>query len=75
MANITFYCKPGCVTSDKQVDLLSQYGHVVEGPDLLSHPCQPEELTTYFDDMPLKPGFIPNSPRVKSRRIEPLAYD
>ena len=75
MAQITFYTKPGCVTSSKQIDLLQQSGHEVEMRDLLAHPWQPEELTAYFGDMPVATWFNPNSPRVKSGEIDPAAYD
>jgi len=75
MARITFYTKLGCLTSAKQVDLLRQSGHEVEVRDLLPHPWQPEELTAYFGDMPVKLWFNPNSPRVKSGEIDPSAYD
>jgi nitrogenase-associated protein len=75
MAHITYYTKPGCLTSEKQVDLLRQSGHEVGIRDLLAHPWQPEELTSYFGDMPVKSWFNPNSPRVKSGEIDPSAYD
>jgi nitrogenase-associated protein len=75
MAIITFHTKLGCVTSLKQVDLLRQSGHEVEVRDLLMHSWQPEELTPYFCDMPVQLWFNPNSPRVKSGEIDPLAYD
>lgn len=75
MAHITFHTKLGCATSAKQVDLLRQSGHEVEVRDLMSHPWQPEELTAFFGDMPVKLWFNPNSPRVKSGEIDPSAYD
>lgn len=75
MAQITYYTKLGCATSTKQVDLLRQSGHQVEVLDLLAHPWQPEELLTYFGDLPVTLWFNPNSPRVKSGEIDPAAYD
>ena len=75
MAHITYFTKPGCLTSGKQVDLLRQSGHEVEVRDLLSHPWEPEELISYFGEMPVKLWFNPNSPRVKSGEIDPSAYD
>lgn len=75
MAHITYYTKLGCLTSAKQVDLLQQSGHEIEIRDLLAHPWLPEELLTYFGDLPVKLWFNPNSPRVKSGEIEPSDYD
>jgi nitrogenase-associated protein len=75
MANLTFYTKLGCATSSKQVDLLRQSGHEVEVQDLLAHPWLPEELTSYFGDMPVMLWFNPNSPRVKSGEIDPTTYN
>ena len=75
MAHITYFTKPGCLTSGKQVDLLRQSGHEVEVRDLLSHPWEPEELMSYFGEMPVKLWFNPNAPRVKSGEIDPSAYD
>ena len=75
MAHITYYTKLGCLTSAKQVDLLRQSGHEVEVLDLLAQPWQPEELLTYFGDLPVKLWFNPNSPRVKSGEIDPYAYE
>jgi nitrogenase-associated protein len=75
MAYIIYYTKPGCMTSAKQVDLLQQSGHVVEVRDLLSHPWQLQELTSYFGTLPVQLWFNPNSPRVKSGEIDPSEYD
>lgn len=75
MAYIIYYTKTGCMTSEKQVDLLRQSGHEVKVRDLLTHPWLPEELTSYFGDMPVKLWFNPNSPRVKSGEIDPSRYD
>ena len=75
MADITYFTKLGCATSAKQVNLLRQSGHEVEVHNLLEHPWKPEELLTYFGDMPVKVWFNPNSPRVKSGEIDPSAYD
>lgn len=75
MAHIIYYTKLGCMTSTKQVELLRQSGHEVAVHNLLEHPWQPEELRTYFRDMPVKLWFNPNSPRVKSGEIDPSAYD
>jgi nitrogenase-associated protein len=75
MACITYFTKLGCATSTKQVDLLRQSGHEVEVRNLLEHSWSPEELLTYFGDMPVKLWFNPNSPRVKSGEIDPNAYD
>jgi nitrogenase-associated protein len=75
MAHIIYFTKLGCATSTKQIDLLRQSGHVVEVHDLLEHPWQPEELLTYFGDLPVKLWFNPNSPRVKSGEINPSGYD
>jgi nitrogenase-associated protein len=74
MAHIIFYTKSGCTTSARQVELLRQSSHEVEVRDLLAHPWQPEELLAYFDDLPVAFWFNPNSPRVKSGEIDPLAY-
>jgi nitrogenase-associated protein len=75
MAHITYYTKPGCLTSEKQVDLLRKSGHEVEVRDLLAQAWQPEELTSYFGATPVRLWFNPNSPRVKSGEIDPSAYD
>ena len=75
MARIKFYTKLGCLTSVKQIELLKQSGHEVETLDLLAHPWSPEELVSYFGDMPVKAWFNPNSPRVKSGEINPNAYN
>jgi len=75
MALITFYTKNGCATSARQIDLLRLSGHQVNVVDLLAHPWQPEELTTYFGALPVQRWFNPNSPRVKSGEIDPAAYD
>jgi nitrogenase-associated protein len=75
MARITFFTKLGCSTSAKQIELLKQSGHEVEVLDLLTHPWKPEELTSYFGEMPVEAWFNPNSPRVKSGEIDPTAYD
>jgi nitrogenase-associated protein len=74
MAHITYFTKPGCMTSAKQVDLLRQSGHDVEVHDLLAHPWLPEELIGYFGEMPVNLWFNPNSPRVKSGEIDPSSY-
>ncbi len=75
MANITFYTKLGCSTSAKQLELLRQSGHQVEVRDLLAQSWTDEELASYFGDMPVPACFNPNSPRVKSGEIDPVAYD
>jgi nitrogenase-associated protein len=75
MALITYYTKQGCMTSAKQVDMLREAGHQVEIRDLLAHPWTPEELTSYFGDLPVHAWFNPNSPRVKAGEIDPKAYD
>ncbi|MEI6208136.1 MAG: hypothetical protein WCP20_15255 [Desulfuromonadales bacterium] len=75
MALIRYFTKLGCATSAKQLELLHQSGHEVEIYDLLTHPWQPEELTDYFGDLPVKSWFNPNSPRVKSGEIDPISYE
>jgi nitrogenase-associated protein len=75
MARIRFFTKLGCMTSARQVDLLQQSGHDVEVCDLLTHPWTAEELTAYFDGMPVAAWFNEKSPRVKSGEIIPAAYD
>jgi len=75
MARITFYTKPGCITSARQVDILKQAGHEVVVGDLLKQPWTAEELRSYFGNMPVSDCFNPNSPRVKSGEIDPAAYD
>lgn len=75
MAHIVFYTKLGCGTSARQVDLLKQAGHEVEVRDLLAHQWTAEELCSYFVDLPVAECFNPNSPRVKSGEIDPVAYD
>jgi nitrogenase-associated protein len=75
MALITYYTKQGCMTSAKQVDMLREAGHQVEIRDLLAHPWTPEELTSYFGELPVQAWFNPNSPRVKAGEIDPAAYD
>lgn len=75
MAHITFYTKPGCMTSAKQVGLLEQSGHEVEVRDLLAHPWTAEELTSYFGGLPVEAWFNEKSPRVRSGEIDPAAYD
>jgi nitrogenase-associated protein len=75
MAHITFYTKPGCMTSAKQIEILKQSGHDIEVRDLLSHPWTADELTSFFGELPVVEWFNPNSPRVKSGEIDPAAYD
>ena len=75
MAHITFFTKTGCSTSAKQVDLLRESGHEVEVCDLLAHQWTPQELISYFGDLPVEGWFNPNSPRVKSGEILPVAFD
>ena len=75
MAHIVFFTKLGCMTSAKQIDLLQQSGHEVELRDLLAHPWTADELTTYFDGMPVEAWFNEKSPRVKSGEIAPAACD
>jgi nitrogenase-associated protein len=74
MAFIVYYTKLGCMTSAKQVDLLRLSGHDVEVRDLLAHPWLPQELTSYFGDLPVQLWFNPNSPRVKAGEIDPSVY-
>ena len=75
MASITYYTKLGCLTSAKQVELLRQAGHEVDVRDLLVHHWKPEELSSYFGDLPVEKWFNPNSPRVKSAEIDPSVFD
>jgi nitrogenase-associated protein len=75
MAHITFFTKPGCTTSARQVDLLEQSGHEVEVRDLLAYPWTQQELVSYFGDMPVEEWFNEKSPRVKSGEIDPTAYN
>jgi nitrogenase-associated protein len=75
MAQITYYTKIGCMTSTKQIELLQQSGHEVEVRDLLTHPWQPEELLSYFGNLPVASWFNPNSPRVKSGEVDPSVHD
>ena len=75
MALITFFTKPGCTTSAKQVALLEQSGHEVEVRDLLAYPWTGEELSSFFGEMPVEAWFNEKSPRVKSGEIVPTAYD
>ena len=75
MALITYYTKPGCATSMKQIELLRQAGHQIDVRDLIAHPWQAEELRSYFVELPVTAWFNPNSPRVKSGEIDPQGYD
>ena len=75
MAHITYYTKLGCLTSAKQVEILRKAGHQVEICDLLAHCWEPEELTSYFGELPVQAWFNPNSPRVKAGEIDPAAHD
>ena len=74
MALITYYTKLGCLTSAKQVETLRQAGHQVEVCDLLAHDWTPDELTSYFGELPVRSWFNPNSPRVKAGEIDPAGY-
>ena len=75
MSHITFFTKIGCITAARQIDLLKNAGHDVEVLDLLAHPWNGEELSSYFGGMPVNQWFNEKSPRVKSGEINPGAYD
>jgi len=75
VAQITFYTKIGCSTAAKQVELLEQAGHSVEVCDLLAHPWSPDELLSYFCELPVAEWFNEKSPRVKSGEVKPTEYD
>lgn len=74
MADVQFFTKLGCLTSQKQVALLQEAGHRVELLDLLAHDWTAEELLSYLGTLPVQDWFNPNATRVKSGEIDPELY-
>lgn len=71
MAQIVFYTKIGCLTSQKQIALLQAAGHQVLVRDLLAHNWTSEELLSYLGELPASERFNPNATRIKSGEINP----
>lgn len=74
MADIQFFTKLGCLTSQKQLALLQEAGHTVQVCDLLVHAWTAEELLSYLGALPVQEWFNPNATRVKSGEIDPELY-
>ncbi len=75
MARVLFFTKPGCVTGAKQQEMLRRAGHDLEVRSVLEHEWTADELRSFFGEHPVREWFNPNSPRVKSREIDPAAFD
>jgi nitrogenase-associated protein len=75
MAHIIFFTKLDCLSGMRQQNLLKQAGHEVEVRSILHQQWTPEELRTFFGELPVKEWFNPDSPRVKSGEIDPLNFD
>ena len=72
---IIFYEKPGCITNEKQKQLLRDAGCKIIARDLLNHGMSEDELYQFFKNMSVTKWFNPNAPDIKSGKINPIHYD
>ena len=71
MKIVIFYEKPGCATNAKQKRLLQSAGCVVIERNLLEHGMSLEELSEFFEHLPVVQWFNPNAPKIKNGEIDP----
>lgn len=68
---MVFYEKPGCINNRRQKTILTAAGFELDVRNLLAEAWHPEELKSYFRDMPIREWFNPAAPRVKDGEINP----
>jgi len=74
MKVVVFYEKPGCATNAKQKRLLVDAGCVLIERNLLEHGMSLEELSEFFEGMPVPQWFNPNAPKIKNGEIDPACF-
>jgi len=75
LATVIFHEKPGCRTNARQRRLLESVGHRLIVRNLLTEAWTPEELLSYFGDMPVRSWLNPAAPAVKSGAVDPECID
>jgi nitrogenase-associated protein len=77
MAVVHFYEKPGCAGNKRQRELLLEAGHIVFVHDLLRQPWskRPDELRSFFGDLPVADWFNRSAPAIKNGEVLPEALD
>lgn len=71
MATVIFYEKPGCINNTNQKQLLTAAGHQVIARSLLTENWQPDELRTFFGQLPVNAWFNLSAPAIKEGLVQP----
>lgn len=71
MAEVWFFEKPGCVTNNKQKQLLAQSGHVVHSMNLLEYQWTTTTLLRFLDGLPVTDWFNPSARQIKDGSVQP----
>jgi nitrogenase-associated protein len=72
---LVFFEKPGCIGNARQKALLVRLGHSLEVRNLLGTPWTPDELKSYFADLPVREWFNRSAPAVRDGQIDIDALD
>ena len=75
MATVIFYEKPGCASNARQKAMLATAGHHVIARNLLSEPWTADRLRQFLQGKAVTEWLNLNSPRVKSKEIDPIHLD
>lgn len=75
MVCVDFYEKPGCSNNARQKRMLETGGHTVIAHNLLTTVWSAEELSLYFNGMPVAQWFNCNAPAIKQGSVDPEAVD
>ena len=74
MKKVLFFEKPGCKGNAKQKAMLEEAGYELEVHSILKSDWDPDELRTYFGELPVAEWFNWKSPKVKSGEVDPLSF-
>ncbi|MCE2029674.1 ArsC/Spx/MgsR family protein [Sessilibacter corallicola] len=70
MTTVVFYEKPGCISNQKQKNMLRNLGLDVEARDLLKSAWDKQSLRAFFSDDHIANWFNKNAPQVKRGEIK-----
>ena len=69
MATVLFWEKPGCVQNARQRTMLKASGHQVDARNLLAEPWTEEQLSAFFQGLPIQACINRNAPAIKSGEL------
>jgi nitrogenase-associated protein len=75
IATVIFYEKPGCINNTKQKASLQAAGHQLQVHNLLAESWTPEQLRSFFGELPVPEWFNRTAPQVKDGEVIPEQVD